>query len=717
MRLAILGHRGIPNSYGGFETLAEELSGRLVKLGIPVTVYCRSQYFKERPSQYQGARLVYLPTLSFKALDTLAHTLLSAFHLVVKNTADTVLVVNVGNVLPALFLRLAGKKVVLCVDGLDWQRKKWGALGRLFLKACSYTAPYVAHELVTDAESVQEFYACFRGVKSAHIPYGTDLEGDVPNNETLKKFNLLPKRYFIYVARFEPENNPLFVVESFCRARIRYPLVMVGDNRYHKSYVARVKAAAKDAPVIFAGVLFGAAYKTLLKNSLACVRAAQVGGASPFVIEAMGKGVCVLANDKPENRERLNGTGLYYRLNTPELTQLFKDIAGNPQEALEYGMKARERAAVKYSWESIVHEYAKTLRRLNGSVMSKDALLINAADSRPRMLIAGAGGMLGKEVYEYFKEHYQVHATDIDLNASWLDFLDVRDKAAYERLVVKFRPRFILHLAALTDLEACEKERTNAFLTNSLSVKHASQIATRYRAKLVYISSSGVFDGAKDAYTQEDEPRSINSYGFTKYCGELFTEQYASEHLIVRSGWMMSGGPDKDKKFVAAVVRQVVSGQSEIHAVADKFGAPTYGYDLARNLHILLRLGAHGLYHMVCGGQASPHTNFFHQVGVGASRYDLAQEIVFALGYRGVIKVLPVSSAHFSHTYFAPRPRSENLINARLTKEGLNRMQPWKMCLRSYLARDFAYAKNPALAFPSYPPLTQLYRVEYNRLQ
>ena len=458
MNIALLGHRGVPNAYGGFETFAEELSTRLTELGYRVVCYCRTNYYTEHPHRYKGVVLVYLHTLPWKSFNTLYHTFASALHMIYNNTADIAIVVNVGNAPAALLLKLFGKKVVLCVDGLDWQRKKWGPVARLYLWACSYLAPYAAHRVVTDAASVHDWYKSVRGVESIMIPYGTDSADDVYDPEVLKKYGLSPKKYFIYVARFEPEYNPSYVVQEFVRAKSPYPLVMVGDNNTNPEYVQRLRALALKANVIFTGTVFGTAYKTLLKDSLAYIRAAEVGGASPAVIEAMGRGVCVVANDKAENREMLGDHGMYYMLQHapsslhertkflyPQLSQALRFIIQRPQEARVRGAQLELRAKRLYTWDHITEEYET---------------LCKSFITPPRMpciLITGAGGMLGKELYDYFSSNFRVVATDIRLTSHYISYLDVRKAREYEARVAIMKPDYIFHLAAITSLEQCEQ--------------------------------------------------------------------------------------------------------------------------------------------------------------------------------------------------------------------------------------------------------------------
>ena len=675
-KVAILGHRGIPNNYGGFETLAEKLAEKLVDLGCETTVYCRSNYFKDQPEVYKGAKLIYLPTLPKKSLDTFFHSFISTIHLIFNNTAKTVLMVNVGNAPFALIAKIFGKKVILCVDGLDWERKKWGKLARVYLKACSYLAKYSAHEIVTDATSVAEFYKSNRHAKSTLIPYGIDIENfdSAPEVEGLE-----PKKYFVYTARFEPENNPLKVVKAYVKSGSRLPLVMIGDNRYNQKFVEKIKRAGNDR-VIFLGYVFGAKYKKILKNALAYVRAAEVGGNSPAVIEAMGKEVCVVANDKPENREVIANTGFYYDLKSDELVNIFKEISAKREKAIEMGKRAGQRAMLLYNWDKIAYEYFKIIKKLNYR-SAREVKIIPQINGKKRVLIAGGGGMLGEAVYEHFSKNYEVLATDIDLNENWIQYLDVRDSDAYENCVRQFRPHCILHLAALTSLEDCEKDRAAAYLTNALSVKTGAKLSKKYNAKFVYVSSAGVFDGQKEFYTDDEEPTPINTYGLSKQIGALYAKFYTDNALVVRPGWMMGGGQTKDKKFVNAIIKQITAGKKEIFAVLDKFGTPTYTHDLARTMDLLLEKNASGTYNTVCQGFAS--------------RYDVACEIVKILGYEKDIKVIPVKSDYFAQEYFANRPASENLVDKKLNEENLNLMKPWQEALQEYLKRDFAYAYKP----------------------
>jgi dTDP-4-dehydrorhamnose reductase len=281
--------------------------------------------------------------------------------------------------------------------------------------------------------------------------------------------------------------------------------------------------------------------------------------------------------------------------------------------------------------------------------------------------------MLGQAVYAYFKPRFeQLKATDKSPGeGDWCEFLDVRDVPAITRMVKEFQPNLILHLAAETNLEFCERNPTVAIATNATATMTLAQLAESCDATLVYISTAGVFDGTKSGlYTEEDRPNPIMVYGATKYLGEELVRALCRRHFIVRAGWMVGGGPGKDHKFVSKILEQIFAGKKTLYAVDDLLGTPTYTYDFAMNLCRLLETEAYGTYHMVCEGTGS--------------RFDVARELVLACN-RTDIDVQPVTSEYFKEEYFVPRPRSEMMANANLEQLKINFMRPWKQALREYL--------------------------------
>lgn len=295
-----------------------------------------------------------------------------------------------------------------------------------------------------------------------------------------------------------------------------------------------------------------------------------------------------------------------------------------------------------------------------------------------RVLITGCGGMLGSAIYPYFRDYFEtVLATDKDVCDPWLQPLDVRDAEGTKSIFASFKPDLVLHLAAETDLEYCETHQDVAYSTNTTATRELAELCEQSGTTLVYISTAGTFDGEKKTpYTEDDEPKPIMVYGQSKFDGENHVREICSRYYIVRAGWMVGGGEDKDHKFVSKIIDQIVANQAVIYAVSDKWGTPTYTHDFALNLFKLLESEQYGTYHMVCEGDGT--------------RYDVAREILDICG-RDDITLKAVNSEFFDDTYFVPRPRSEIMVNANLAKLGINLMRPWKLALRDYLVRGFPH--------------------------
>ena len=289
-----------------------------------------------------------------------------------------------------------------------------------------------------------------------------------------------------------------------------------------------------------------------------------------------------------------------------------------------------------------------------------------------KIYIAGCGGMLGEAFHGVFGAANELLCTDIDLNAPWLSPLDFRDLSAYRRSVTSFRPELLFHLGAHTDLEYCERHVEDAYATNTLAVENATLIANELDIPLLYISTAGIFDGACDTYDDWAAANPLGHYARSKYHGERYVVEHARRYLVCRAGWMMGGGPRKDKKFVQKVMQQLRDGRCELFVVNDKNGTPTYTVDFARNVQALLDRELWGLYNMVCGGLTD--------------RAEVAREMLLLLGLQDRVKVTEVGSAHFAQQYFAARPASERLINRKLDLRGLNLMRDWRLALREYMA-------------------------------
>jgi len=369
VRIAMVGTRGIPASYSGFETCVEELSARLAARGHRVTVYCRSHHITYPGEHYRGARLVKLPTIRNKYLDTIVHTVLSCLHLFVRRH-DVVLMCIAGNSPAAILPRLAGIPTALNVDGLDWQREKWPTAAKRYLQLAEWLATKFPNAVVTDSRSVQRFYARRFGFAAEYIAYGATAHHRAPG-DTLARLGLEPGRYVLYVGRLEPENRADHLVDAFAALGDELPpgmkAVIVGDAPYARDYIAALRARAGER-VVLPGYIFGAGYEELNSNAYAYAFTSGASGTHPALLEAMAYGNCVIANATPTNVETGGDAILYYdgARGADDLAAQLRRTFSEPDLPDRYGALAAQRAAERYNWERITDEYETLFRRLVG---------------------------------------------------------------------------------------------------------------------------------------------------------------------------------------------------------------------------------------------------------------------------------------------------------------------------------------------------------------
>jgi glycosyltransferase involved in cell wall biosynthesis len=355
MKIAIMGIRGIPARYGGFETLAEELAPRLVAKGHDVTVYGRSNIIDHKEEFYKGVRLRILPTISKKYLDTIAHTFLAVLDSFFDDY-DVVFICNAANSIFSFIPRITGKKVVVNVDGIERKRQKWNWLGKLWYLFGEVFSVLFPNRIVSDAKVIQEYYKERYKTDSAFIPYGA-YNQIVDSTDILEKFGVLPEEYFLYVSRLEPENNAQLVIKAFEQVKTDKKLVIVGDAPYADKYKNLIKKT-EDPRIIFTGFVFGQSYKEFQSHAFSYIHATEVGGTHPALIEAMGFGNCVIVNGTPENIETLGDAGLIYRKNNViDLKEKIEYVIKNPDVRLELGLKAQQKIEKECSWDRIADEY------------------------------------------------------------------------------------------------------------------------------------------------------------------------------------------------------------------------------------------------------------------------------------------------------------------------------------------------------------------------
>ena len=354
--IAIAGTRGIPANYGGFETFAEELSRRLVQRGHRVTVYGRSHYVDARVREYEGVRLRTLPAIRNKYLETVSHAALTGVDLLFRRF-DVVLFCNAATAFACLLPRLAGRRVVLNVDGVERKRKKWNRWGRGYYLLSERLATLFPHRIVTDARTIQRYYQDRYGRDSEFIPYGASTVCRT-TTDMLDRLGVRPREYLLYVSRLEPENNAHLVIDACLEAELEQPLVLVGDAPYSHRYIEDLRRRAAGGNIRMPGAIYGRGYRELLSHCSCYLHATEVGGTHPALIEAMGAGALAVVHDTPENHEVAEGCALFCDFSDRSaLARLLRRAVVPTPEWEGLAERAVERVCARYDWECVTDRY------------------------------------------------------------------------------------------------------------------------------------------------------------------------------------------------------------------------------------------------------------------------------------------------------------------------------------------------------------------------
>jgi glycosyltransferase involved in cell wall biosynthesis len=384
MRIAMIGTRGCPAAYGGFETAVEEVGRRLVARGHQVTVYCRGVAKEEQQSEFLGMELIHLPAVRKKSLETLSHTALSTIHMLRRGKHDVAIVFNAANAPFLPLIRAAGIPVATHVDGLEWKRAKWGPMGRRYYRAAEALAVRWSDTLIADARGISDYYTERFGVDTDLITYGAPILLDLPSDK-LAALNVTPGDYHLVVARFEPENHVHLAVEGYLRSQATKPLIVVGSAPYANDYTASIEALAASDPRVrlVGGVWDQKQLDQLYAHASTYIHGHSVGGTNPSLLRAMGAGSSVLAYDVNFNREVLGETGQFFQ-GVGDLAVAIDMAEHDAAGTKARGQASQIRAAERYRWEDVADGYAAMCQRL------VDASQARVAKPARRSMVASA---------------------------------------------------------------------------------------------------------------------------------------------------------------------------------------------------------------------------------------------------------------------------------------------------------------------------------------
>jgi glycosyltransferase involved in cell wall biosynthesis len=352
LHIAVIGIKGIPARYGGFETCADETCRRLVKRGHKVTVYCRQERNEKGPSEFEQVTLCYVPFVNSKNFATISSSFLACLQ-AVQSKAEVVHLYTVGTGLFIPLLRVFGKRVVISVDALDWKRKKWSKVARGYMQLAAWISVQWADELIIDSRSIQTYYLNRFKRPGVYVPFGANIE-PYKGSTALANLRLQPKKYVLFVGILRPEKQVGQLIQAFNGIQQdKYDLVILGDDPLGKEYCNWLKSLAGPR-VRFLGRIYGEAYTQICQNAYIYVTPSEVEGTSPALLSAMGAGCCVLVNGIPENLEVIGEAGFSYRRNdVQDLREKLFYLFCRPDLVTAYGEKARERTCLEYRWDMV----------------------------------------------------------------------------------------------------------------------------------------------------------------------------------------------------------------------------------------------------------------------------------------------------------------------------------------------------------------------------
>ncbi len=361
MKIAIIGIRGLPANYGGFETCAEHVSRHWVSQGHDVVVYCRKSHYDKHPKELNGRKLIYIPSIPIKGIDTLVHSFYCILHLFfIQPSYKNVHLYNSGNGIFIPLLKLLGKKVIISVDGIEWKRQKWGALAKLTHKVGAKLSVKFADKVITDNQEVHDIYKKELRAESTIIAYGAKFIDHInPKTPYLHKYNLISKNYFVFVGRFVPEKSVHHLIEKYLLLKTDMPLVIIGDDTSETEYKKSLfEEGKRHKNVIMPGFLYGDEYESLLSNAYLYVSASELEGTSPSLLAAMGAKVCTLVNGIKENIQTIGNAGTSFNeRDYIDLQKKWQLLVDTPSLTEQMALKGYEHVNKHYRWESIANKY------------------------------------------------------------------------------------------------------------------------------------------------------------------------------------------------------------------------------------------------------------------------------------------------------------------------------------------------------------------------
>ena len=369
MKIAFIGQKGIPAQWGGVEKHVDELAHIYIEKNHEVLAYVRAHYTDMDMKDYDGIRLIHVPTIKGKHLDAGVHSLLSSMHVLFQDVD----VINYQAIGPAFFsfipkLFKPGVKIVVTNHGIDWQRKKWGVLGKTFLKLAEKVSVWTADELICVSPETVDYYKKNYGADAKYIPNGVRVQ-EIIHKDKIDKFGLTSGKYILFMARLVPEKGCHYLIEAFKQIDTDFNLVIAGDAAYDETYGEALHELAEDDPrIIFTGNITGTDWAEVFSNSYLFVQPSELDAAAFSILEAMSFKKAVLVSDIPDNIRLIKGHGISFQnKNTDDLRNKLEWLINNPDTVNEIGEKGYDYVVRTFNWNTIADKYLHNYLEIPGS--------------------------------------------------------------------------------------------------------------------------------------------------------------------------------------------------------------------------------------------------------------------------------------------------------------------------------------------------------------
>jgi len=367
MRIAAFGCRFFPPKAGsaGEDKFAFELYPRIANLGHNVSVFTRTYELRQsgKRDKILNVKTYSKWTIRKSGFDTLIHSFLCTFNIIINDLADIIHIHNGGNSIWAFFLRIFGKTVIISQDGIDWKREKWSWYGKLYLYISTFITAYIPNRVIFDNIFSKKYFEEKFNKRFDFIPYGSEVSLQSNDLSVLDDIGIKTGEYFLFVGRFIPDKGLHYLIQAFEQIITNKKLVLVGGSPHESEYEQKIKSTS-DSRIIFPGYIYGDDVNVLIDNAYAYIQPSDVEGLSPVILQVMGLGTPLLCSDIPENKYIVKDDAVIFQKgDIKSLREKIEYLLCNGEIIRQLASSGQKRIISEYNWDHIVNQYLRIFNK------------------------------------------------------------------------------------------------------------------------------------------------------------------------------------------------------------------------------------------------------------------------------------------------------------------------------------------------------------------